>query len=155
MELTYDDMVRFMDNYFADYNKYAADPETLPKMLKYYIPDIQLYSYTLEPERPFGLDKILRAMRHPGLHEEFKPNYYVVDTERKVVVVQMQNKFTEIAIQKSYPPKELSVHYHLLQESGGDIKISKILFFTEVRSPDDVNMMEIMKKYREKSTPEK
>jgi hypothetical protein len=156
MVLTYDNMVKQMDNYFADYNQYGGDPKTLPRMLKYYTPDIQLFSYTLNAQGPNNLEKILLSMTHPGLHEEFTPNYYVVDVKRKVVVVQMQNQFTEEAIHKSYPPKQLSVHYHLVQDKNKEIKFNKILFFVEVGpSNEAANMMDLMKKYREKEMPEK
>ncbi len=152
MELSYDDMVKFMKSYFADYNKYGGEPKTLPNMLKYYAEGVELHSYTLNAhkDRPFYLDRILLAMTHPGLHEEFTPNYYVVDEKRKVVVVQMANQFTEEAIHKSYPAKQLSVHYHLVQDKNKDIKVKKIMFFTEAPDPKDVSMMDIMKKYREK-----
>jgi hypothetical protein len=151
MEFSYDSMVEFMNNYFADYNKYAGDPRTLPVMLKYYTPDIGLYAYNVDAPRPNDLDRILQSMTHPGLHEEFTPNYYVVDEKRHVIVVQMQNTFTEEAIHKTYPPKQLSVHYHLVQDENQEFKINKILFFPEARSSKDVNMMELIKKYREKS----
>jgi hypothetical protein len=152
MELTYESMVNFMDRYFADYNKYGGDAKTLPNMFKYYVPEIELHSYTLNAVRPFYLDGILQAMTHPGLHEEFTPRNYVVDERRKVVVVQLKNQFTEEAIKKSYPAKELSVHYHLTLDKDKNIRITKILFFTEPRSPNEANIMEMMKKYREKST---
>ncbi len=149
MELTYENMVNFMNQYFADYNRYGGNPDTLPNMLKYYVPEIELHSFTLNAVRPFFLEGILGAMTHPGLHEEFTPRYYVVDEKRKVVVVQLKNQFTEEAINKSYPAKELSVHYHLTQDENNNIRVSKILFFTEPRSPDEANVMELMKKYRE------
>jgi hypothetical protein len=155
MELTYENMVSFMDAYFADYNKYGGDPKTLPNMLKYYVPEIQLHSYTLNAVRPFFLEGILQAMTHPGLHEEFTPRNYVVDERRKVVVVQLTNQFTEEANHKSYPAKQLSVHYHLTLDKNKDIRINKILFFTEPRSPDEANIMELMKKYRDQGTSEK
>jgi hypothetical protein len=151
VELTYENMVKHMDQYFADYNLYGGDPKTLPNMLKYYTPDILLYSYAMQ-EEALPLERILQAMTHPGLHEEFTPNYYVVDVQRKIVVVQMANQFTEEAIKKSYPAKQLSVHYHLLQDKNGDVKINKIQFFTEAGDPNEgVNMMAIMRKYFEKA----
>ncbi|MBN1191888.1 MAG: hypothetical protein JXA46_19205 [Dehalococcoidales bacterium] len=152
MELTYDNMVNHMNTYFADYNRYGGDPKTLPNMLKYYTPDIRLHSYNPRSEEPLTLQKILEAMTHPGLHEEFTPNYYVVDEQRKVVVVQMQNQFTEEAINKSYPPKQLSVHYHMVQDENGDIKFNKILFFAEASQPEEgKKILEMMRRYFEKS----
>jgi hypothetical protein len=151
MELTYENMVKHMDNYFADYNRYGGDPKTLPNMLKYYTPDILLYSYAMKAEA-LPLERILQAMTHVGLHEEFTPNYYVVDEQRKIVVVQMKNQFTEESTHKTFPAKELSVHYHFLQDKKGDIKINKIQFFTEAGNPNEGDsMMKMMRKYYEKT----
>jgi hypothetical protein len=156
LELTYENMVKHMDTYFADYNRYGGDPRTLPNMLKYYTPDILLHSYTMNAGEPLKLKDILRAMTHPGLHEEFTPNYYVVDEQRKVVVVQMSNQFTEEAIKKSYPITQLSVHYHMVQDEKKDVKFNKIQFFVEAANPvQSVNMMEMMRMYFEKSQPAK
>ncbi len=155
MELTYENMIKHMDQYFADYNRYGGDPKTLPNMLKYYTPDIKLWSYAMK-EEALPLERILQAMTHPGLHEEFTPNYYVVDVKRKIVVVQMANQFTEEAIKKSYPAKQLSVHYHMFQDKNGGIKFNKIQFFSEAGNPaEGVDMMAMMRKYNEKAQPKK
>jgi hypothetical protein len=148
MESAYASMVDFMDRYFRDYNRFGGDTRTLPKMLKYYLPGIELHSFTLNAQRPFNLQRILLAMTHPGLHEEFTVNYYVVDIRRKVVVVQLKNQFSEEASGKSYPPKQLSVYYYLVKSPESDYKIKKILFFVEARSPDEIKMVDIIKKYQ-------
>lgn len=148
MEPTYTRMVKFMDSYFADYNQYAGDPKTLPNMLKYYLPEIELFSYTLNAQRPFNLERILQSMTHPGLHEEFTPRYYVIDVNKRAVVVQMQNQFSEEASQKTYPVKQLSVHYYLVDNPSTDFKIKKILFFVEPRPPNEIKMADLIKKYQ-------
>jgi hypothetical protein len=155
MESVYSRMVKFMDGYFADYNLYGGNPETLPKMLKYYLPDIQLFSYTLNAQEPHKLDRILLSMTHPGLHEEFTSHYYVVDVKNRVVVAQLENQFTEETSQKSYAPKQLSVHYYLVDDSRSGFKIKKILFFVEVRPPDEVKMIDIIKRYQPIALSEK
>ena len=153
METAYDRMTKFMQGYFADYNRYGGDARTLPKMLKYYLPGIQLYSYTLNAKRPFGLDRILLAMTHPGLHEEFTPHYYVVDVRRKVVVIQMENQFIEEATGKAYPPKQLSVHYYLVNDPATGYKIKKILFYVEKRPDDEVKMTNIIQQFQPENMP--
>jgi hypothetical protein len=154
MEHSYNNMLKFMETYFADYNLYGGNPETLPRMLKYYLPDIQLFSYTLNAGNPRDLPKILQSMLHPGLHEEFTPRYYVVDTASKVVVVQVQNQFTEEAINKSYPPKQLSIHYYLADDPHTVFKIKKILFFVEIRPPEEVNLIGVIRKYQPQNMSE-
>jgi len=152
MELNYENMVKFMDTYFEDYNKYGGDPKTLPNMLKYYTPDITLTSYTLHPEKELDLERILEAMTHPGLHEEFTPNYYVVDEKRKVVVVQMKNQFWIEATKKIFPPKQLSVHYYMVQDEKKEVKFNKIRFFVEANDPSEGNELgKTMREYHDKA----
>ncbi len=154
MEFTYDNMVKFMDNYFQDYNQNAGNPQTLPKMRKYYTPAVQLFSYTLNSQMPHNQDRILQSMLHPGLHEEFTPHYYVVDVKRRAVVVQMQNQFTEESINKSYPSKQLSVHYYLAHDNNKEFKINKILFFVEARPVGEEKMADLIKKYQKNLSPD-
>jgi hypothetical protein len=153
MESTYSRMSKWMDRYFADYNRYGGDTKTLPKMLKYYLPDIELHSYVLNARRPHNLERILFSMTHPGLHEEFTPNYYVVDVRRKVIVAQLRNQFSEETDGTIYPPKQLSVHYYLVNDRETGFKIEKILFFAETRPADEVKMPDIIRAHQAGLTP--
>jgi hypothetical protein len=151
MEFTSDNAVKWFDRYFKTFNESNGNAATVAKMKDFFTADLQFVSYLLNVERPTGREGLLNTMLHPGLREILTPDYYVVDTRRKAVVVQMACHFIEESTGKVSPKKQLSVHYYLAQDVQGDLKIRKILFFSEPGSPGDTNTRELMKKYREKA----
>ncbi len=99
-------------------------------------------------------------MVHPGLHEEFTPQEYIVDMKRMVVVVQLQLQFNDEVSGKVWPAKLASAHYNLVLDENNELKIKKIIHFTEATfpeeaaSPKEESMMELWKRYREKALVE-
>ena len=156
MEFTYDNVVKWFDGYFEAFNKYAGPLKTVPNMEKYFTPDLEFWSYNMaNVERPSTREALLMTMVHPGLHEELTPQYYVVDERHKIVVVQFQLQFTDEPSGKVWPAKQASAHYHLVLDENKDLKIKRILYFTEARTPEETgNLRELWKEYREKALSE-
>ena len=152
MEFTYENTVKWFDDYFKAFNKYAGDPETVPNMEKYFTPDLEFWSYNMPNiTRPSTREDLLNTMIHPGLHEELTPQEYVIDERRKAVAVHLQLQFTEEPTGTVYPIKYASANYQLVFDENNDLKIKKIYYFTEHRPPDEPNMADLMRKYREKA----
>lgn len=150
MEFTYENVVKWFNDYFDAFNKNEGNPETVQYMRKYFTPDLEFWSYNMHDEkRPANLEGLLSAMEHPGFREVFTPQYYVVDERQKVVIAQLQLQFTEKLTGTVFPPKQASAHYHLVQDENKDLKIKKILYFTEAASPDEPSIVDRMRKYRE------
>jgi hypothetical protein len=156
MELTYDNITRWFDNYFKAFNKNAGPLKTVPNMQKYFTPDLEFWPYNMAgAERPASRDSLLRSMIHPGLHEELTPRDYIVDLKRMVVVVQFQLQFNDELSGKVWPPSQASTHYYLVLDENKDLKIKKIVYFTEHRPPEVTgNLHEIWAKYREQALAE-
>ncbi len=157
MDFTYDNVVRWFNNYFESFNKYAGPLKTVPKMEKFFSPDLEFWSYNMaNVKRPSSREDLLMTMVHPGLHEELTPRYYVVDERQKIVVVQFQLQFTDEPSGKVWPPKQASAHYHLILDENNELKIKKILYFTEVRTPEETgNLRELWQEYRQKALSER
>jgi len=156
MEFIYDNVVKWFDNYFASFNKYAGPLQTVPNMEKFFASDLEFWAYNMANEgRPSTREQLLMTMVHPGLHEELTPRYYVVDERQKIVVVQFQLQFNDEPSGTVFPARQASAHYHLMLDENKDLKIKKILYFTEARSPDEPNtIMELWRKYREQALAE-
>ena len=156
MEFTYDDVVKWFDGYFKAFNTYAGPLKTVPNMEKYFTPDLEFWSYNMaNAERPSTREALLMSMIHPGLHEELTPRYYVVDERQKIVVVQFQLQFTDEPSGRVFQARQASAHYHLILDENQDLKIKKILYFTEARAPDEPNIVrELWQKYREQALAE-
>ena len=45
MKPTYEDIVKWMNEYFVTYNAYAQNPETVDRMGDYFTPDVKFVAY--------------------------------------------------------------------------------------------------------------
>ena len=154
MEVTYENIVKWFDTYFQDFNKNAGPLETVPNMEKHFAPDLEFWPYNMSgTTKPLSREELLRTMVHPGLHEELTPRGYVIDLKRMVVVVHFQLQFTDQPSGRVWPAKQASAHYHLALDENKELKIKKIVYFTERAAPDEAKaqeeMMALWAKYRD------
>lgn len=159
MELTYENIVKWFDAYYDAFNKNSGPLKTVPNMEKYFAPELEFWAYNMPNTTvPGSREDLLRTMIHPGLHEELTPQEYVVDLKRMVVVVWFQLQFNDEPSGRVWPAKQASCHYHLKQDEAGDLKITKIVYWTERASAEEAEgqaeMMEIWHKYREQALAE-
>lgn len=153
MELTYDNVIKWFDDYFNAFNENEGNPETAQNMRQYFMPDLEFYSYNMpDEEKPTGREHLISAIEHPGFHEVFRPQYYVYDERQKILVAQLHLQFTETATGTVYPAKMASAHYHIVQDDNQELKIKKVLYFVEATSPDEPRLIDRMRKYRQEQS---
>ncbi len=160
MEPTYNNLAKWFDAYYQDFNKSSGPFKTFRNMEKYFTPDLEFWPYNMPGTKtPSSREQLLMTMVHPGLHEELTPREYVIDLKRMVVVVQFQLQFNDEPSGRVWPPKQASCHYHLVLDKNKELKIKKIVYFMERASPEDTKgqqeMMALWAKYREKALKEK
>lgn len=156
MELTYDNIITWFNDYFKAFNHNAGPLKTVSNMERFFTSDFEFWPYNMpDAKRPSSREDLLMTMVHPGLHEELTPHEYVIDLKRMIVVVQFQLQFNDEPSGKLWPAKQASAHYHLILDENQDLKIKKILYFTEYRSSEEAgNLRELWKDYREKALSE-
>ncbi len=159
MEWTYENITKWFDAYYDDFNRSAGPLETVPNMEKYFTADLEFWPYNMAgTTEPSSREQLLMTMIHPGLHEELTPKEYVIDLKRMVNVVRFQLQFTDEPSGRVWPAKQASCHYHLTTDKDNNLKIKKIVYFTESGSPDErksqEEMMQIWHKYREQALKE-
>ena len=91
MKPTYNDMVDWMEGYFAAYNAYAQNPETVDRMKDYFMPDVRFIPYISAfggPENAVtSRGEFFRMFTgHPTVCEKFEAEDIAVDDRRMVVV---------------------------------------------------------------------
>lgn len=158
MEITYENVAKWFDDYFEACNKNMGPLETVPKLEKYFAPDLEFCMYTAPDwvKEPLSREGLLMLMVHPGLHEELTPQYYVIDVKRMVVVVQFQIQFNDEPSGKVWSPVQASCHYHIMLDESRDLKIKKIQYWTEAASPNDLALLfDLWDKYREQAPKKK
>jgi hypothetical protein len=151
MEFTYENIKKWLEEYFKSFNRSNGDPTKVPDMEKYFTPDLQFISYILDVKRPDTREGLLNTMIHPGLYEELVPEDIIIDEKRKAAAVILRVQFSEESSGTVFPAKHNCAHYEFVHEKNGEPKIRKITYFTEPRPPDEPDMKSLMKKYREKA----
>ena len=151
MEFTHDNVRKWFDNYFAEFNICNGDPKKVPNMEKYFSQDLQFISYMLNVKRPDDRKGLLNTMEHPGLLEELTPEDMIIDEKNKAVAVILRVQFKEESTGTVFPAKHNCAVYNLIEDGNGELKIRRISYFTEHRSADEPDMKTLMKKYREEA----
>lgn len=151
MKMTYDNIVKWFDNYFAYFNKNAGALESVPNMTRYFTPDLEFWAYNQVGPKPSSREQLLMTMVHPGLHEHLTPRGYVIDLKQLIVVVQFQVQFSDKPSGRVWPAKQASTHYHLVLDENQELKIEKILYFMELRPPEESSYRELWMKYRDEA----
>jgi hypothetical protein len=135
-----DQIAGWLDAYFKAANDNQGPIESVAELRKYFADDFQFWMFTPPPflSPPLSRDELLMTFVHPGIHEKLTPKYYVIDVDAMVAVVQFELCFTHKDSGRSWRPLQASAHYHLRLEKDGEIRIQKILYWTEShRSGDD------------------
>ena len=137
MELTYDNIVQYMKDYFETFNTYGHSPETIHRMNDYYAPDLEFFPYVAGIGHTNNRDDFLRVLlSHPSSLEQLEPEDIVVDEKRKVAVVQLKAVISDSKTGEVLVTKRYYIRYPLVLDEHNTIKIKEVKLFWEVLPPD-------------------
>jgi hypothetical protein len=141
MEPTYQDIVKWMREYFDAYNAYAQNPETVDRMSDYFTADVHFVPFVSAfggPEKAVTnrADFFRMFTGHPTVYEKFEVEDIVVDERRMVAVALLavslfDSQTDAVLLRKHYLPR-----YQLVLDERNRLKISRILFFWEAMPPE-------------------
>jgi hypothetical protein len=141
MKPTYDEIVKWMKDYFDAYNAYAQNAETVHRMSDYFASDVHFVPYVSEFGGPShgvtNRDDFYRMFTgHPTVYEQFDIDDIMVDEKKMVAVALLdvtlyESKTNRVLLKKHYQPQ-----YQLVIDDANTLKIKKILFFWEAMSPE-------------------
>lgn len=136
MELTYDNIVQYMKDYFEAFNKYGHDSETIHRMNDYYAPDLEFFPYVAGIGHTTRRDDFLRILlSHPSSLEQLTPEDIAIDERRKVAVVQIKAVISDSKTGEVLVTKRYYVRYPLVLDENNTIKIKEVKLFWEVLPP--------------------
>jgi hypothetical protein len=139
MKLAYDEVVNWLDAYFASCNEHQGGPDDVANLTKWFAPDLEFMMYTppsfVVP--PLSRQQLLMLFVHPGIREHLRPQYYAIDLEKNIAVVQFEIQFVEEPSGRAWPALQASCHYHLVVDDTGTIRIGKIKYWTQSHGPED------------------
>ena len=145
MEITYDTIVKFIQDYCKDFVAYAQDPATTHHMHAYFAPDVEFIPFTAAAlAQVKGRDTFLHIMTlHPSVKESIEPVDIIVDEKRKIAAVRLKAKLIDVKTNEVLGEKYYFPVYQLMVDENETLKIQKILFWEEVLPPGGVDFGEI------------
>jgi len=141
MKPTYDEIVRWMKDYFAEYNASAQDAKTVHAMDTYFAPDLTFIPYMYlfgGPENAIRSREDFYGMLtgHPEDYEKFVVHDIFVDEKRLVAVAFVRAIIYETATDRVKVQKDYLPLYELSLDEGGSLRIDTIRFFWEASPPE-------------------
>jgi hypothetical protein len=133
---TYDQIVEWMKEYFAAYNAYAQNADTVNRMSDYFTPDVNFVPYVSDfggPTHPVtNRDDFYRMFTgHPTVFEQFEVLDIMVDEKKMIAVALLDVTLFESGTNKVLLKKHYQPQYQLIVDETNALKIKKILFFWE------------------------
>ena len=154
MELTYDAMVEFMEEYFPVYSEYGQEPATADRMHDYYAPDFVFIGYVGFPEPvvyPSAEAFVRFDLSHPSSYERLTAEDITVDERRNVVFAIIKFEFVDRKTGEVLAEERGVSQYHLALDENGTIKIKKLLFFPQRVAPGRLSGAEVFMRDRRPS----
>jgi hypothetical protein len=141
MKPTYDEIVKWMNAYFDEYNASAQNAKTVHKMDTYFAMDFTFIPYMYVfggPQNAITGREAFYTMltSHPSDYERFIVHDIFVDEKRMVAVAFVEATIYEtgtdrIKVKKNYLPL-----YELKLDDKGALKIAVVRFFWEAMPPE-------------------
>jgi hypothetical protein len=141
MKPTHDEIVNWMNAYFAEYNTSAQNAKTVHRMDAYFAPDFTFIPYMYVFGGPksaiTGREAFYNMLtNHPSDYERFIIHDIFVDEQRLVAVAFLEATIYEtdtdrVKVRKNYLPL-----YELKLDDQEALKITTIRFFWEALPPE-------------------
>jgi len=141
MKPTHDEIVKWMNEYFAEYNASAQNAKTVHRMDRYFAPDFTFIPYMYVfggPQNAITGREAFYSMltNHPADYERFVVHDIFVDEKRMVAVAFLGATIFETATDRVKVKKDYLPLYELMLDDKGALKISTIRFFWEASPPE-------------------
>jgi hypothetical protein len=141
MKPTHDAIVKWMNEYFVEYNASAQDAKTVHRMDTYFAPDFTFIPYMYVfggPQNAITGSEAFYSMltNHPSDYEKFIIHDIFVDEKRMVAVAFLEATIFETGTNKIKVKKNYLPLYELKLDDKGALKIAVIRFFWEALPPE-------------------
>jgi hypothetical protein len=137
----HDEIVKWMNEYFAEYNASAQNAKTVHRMDAYFAPNLTFIPYMYVfggPQNAITSREAFYSMLtgHPADYEKFIIHDIFVDEKRMVAVAFLGATIFETATDRVKVKKDYLPLYELMLDDKGDLKIRTIRFFWEASPPE-------------------
>jgi hypothetical protein len=141
MKPTHDEIVKWMNAYFAEYNASAQNAQTVHRMDPYFAPDFTFIPYMYVfggPKNAITGREAFYSMltSHPSDYEKFIVHDIFVDEQRMVAVAFLEATIFETGTDKVKVKKNYLPLYELMLDHKDELKIATVRFFWEAMPPE-------------------
>jgi hypothetical protein len=141
MKPTHDEIVKWMNEYFAEYNASSQNAKTVHRMDTYFAPDLTFIPYMYVfggPQNAITGREAFYSMLtgHPADYEKFVIHDIFVDEKRMVAVAFLGATIFETSTNRVKVKKDYLPLYELKLDDKGALKIRTIRFFWEASPPE-------------------
>lgn len=140
MKSLYNNIVRFMEEYFTAYSEYGQVAETIRIMDKFYAPDL-CFDEGVVTSREQWYE---RCLAHPIVQDKLTLEHLFVDEKQKEVGALLRTQAIVRATGEVLVELKMNVLYNLKIDQNKDIKITKVKVFPE---SDPVKVTKLFQAY--------
>jgi hypothetical protein len=140
MKSVYDDIVRFMEDYFTAYSEHGQVAETYRIMDKFYAPDLVFDEGVVTSREQW----YQRCLTHPAVQDKLTLEHLFIDEKQKEVGALLRTQAIVRATGEVLVELKMNVLYNLKIDQKGDIKITKVKVFPE---SDPVKVAKLFQAY--------
>jgi hypothetical protein len=127
MDSTYDDIVRFMEEYVQAYSEQGQTLETQHLMDRFYAPDLSFDDGVVTSRAQW----YERCLAHPAIQDKLALVHLFVDERQKEAGALLKTQAIDRATGEVLLELKMNVLYNLKINPGGDIKIQRVRVFLE------------------------
>lgn len=132
MTMTYNEITAWIEEYFAAFNAYGQNPDTIHRMDEYFSKDFVFNPYIAHVGKVAGRDEWYKVLlSHPSGVERLTPEDVVIDERRQAFVAQIKAELSDRDTEELLLTKRYLARYPLVEEEG-KMKIERLDFFWEV-----------------------
>ncbi|HTY63164.1 MAG TPA: nuclear transport factor 2 family protein [Acidobacteriota bacterium] len=141
IKLTHDEIVKWMNAYFAEYNASAQNAKTVHRMDTYFAPNFTFIPYMYVfggPQHAITGREAFYTMLtgHPADYERFIVHDVFVDEKKMVAVAFLEATIFETGTNRVKVKKNYLPLYELKLDDKGALKIATVRFFWEALPPE-------------------
>ena len=138
MLFTYDQIVRFLKEYFPDYSEKGQTAQTQHVMDKYYAPDI-----TFDDGVITSRDQWYKAcLSHPAIQDKITPLHLFVDEKQQEAGALVKTQAIERLTGNVLVEIKMNVLYVLRADENKEINITHVKVFLESNPQKGVKLMQ-------------
>ncbi len=139
MAATYEQIVRFMEEYFPAYSDQGQIEETQFVMDKFYAPDIVFDDGIIK-----GRDHWYRAcLSHPGILDKITPEMIFVDERQQAAGALVTARAIETSTGKVLSEIKMNAFYQLTTDERNELLIKHIRVYIESDPKKGIKLMQV------------